>query len=67
MKPSRDTFSTRTTFAVGERQYSFYSLQRLEAAGFAIAHLPYSLRILLENLLRCEDGHTVQHLSLIHI
>ncbi|HZM15574.1 MAG TPA: aconitate hydratase AcnA [Candidatus Krumholzibacteria bacterium] len=61
MKPSRDTFSTRTTFAVGERQYSFYSLQRLEAAGFAIAHLPYSLRILLENLLRCEDGHTVQH------
>jgi aconitate hydratase len=44
---------------VGGHTYSFYSLERLEAAGFAVQRLPYSLKILLENLLRREDGESV--------
>jgi aconitate hydratase len=54
-----DTFSTRQTLAVGDRKYSISSLPALAAAGFDLARLPYSLRILLENLLRREDGRTV--------
>ncbi|HZL85746.1 MAG TPA: aconitate hydratase AcnA [Candidatus Krumholzibacteria bacterium] len=60
MTASRDTFRTRATLDVAGKKYAYYSLQKLEAAGFPIAHLPYSLRILLENLLRCEDGRSVQ-------
>ena len=40
MQPSRDTFKTRTTLAVAGRQYTIFSLKRLEAAGFPIARLP---------------------------
>ncbi len=60
MTASRDTFRTRTTLDVAGKKYTYYSLQKLAAAGLPVAHLPYSLRILLENLLRCEDGRSVQ-------
>jgi aconitate hydratase len=50
-----DSFGARSTLRVGEREYSIY---RLSAAG-DVSRLPYSLRILLENLLRHEDGVTV--------
>ncbi len=56
---SKDSFQTRRTLHVGDRTYAFYSLERLEAAGFAVQRLPYSLKILLENLLRREDGESV--------
>jgi aconitate hydratase len=56
---SRDSFHSRTTLAVGDRRYLIHSLERLEAAGLAVQRLPYSLKILLENLLRNEDGKTV--------
>ncbi len=56
---SKDSFHARKTLQVGDRAYSFYSLERLEAAGFAVQRLPYSLKILLENLLRREDGESV--------
>src|SRR4051794_16824718 len=47
-----DSFGARSTLRVGEREYTLY---RLDAVG-DVSRLPYSLRILLENLLRTEDG-----------
>ncbi|HIN10788.1 MAG TPA: aconitate hydratase, partial [Acidobacteria bacterium] len=46
--------------SVADTVVSFHSLQALERAGFPnVARLPYSLKILLENLLRREDGQRV--------
>src|SRR5437870_5664597 len=56
-----NTFATRTTVQVDGRGVQIYSLPALEAAGFPeIARLPYSMKILLENLLRHEDGRFVK-------
>ena len=44
---------------VGEREFRIASLEALEKEGPPISRLPYSLRILLENLLRREDGRVV--------
>ena len=56
-----DSFGTRSTLQVGERSVQYFSLGALEKAGFsAIARLPFSLKILLENLLRNEDGRFVK-------
>jgi aconitate hydratase len=56
-----NSFGTRTALAVGGQSYQIYSLPALEAAGFPeIARLPYSMKILLENLLRHEDGRFVK-------
>ena len=58
---SNDTFKTRKTLTVGAKQYDYFSLPAAEAAGVgAVARLPMSLKILLENLLRFEDGNTVR-------
>ncbi len=54
-----DTYGTRAPLRVGDRTYEISSLPLLERQGFAVSRLPYSLRILLENLLRHEDGVTV--------
>ncbi|NJN66726.1 MAG: aconitate hydratase AcnA [Chloroflexaceae bacterium] len=54
-----DSFGARSTLRVGPRDYEIFRLDALEKAGFDIGHLPFSLRILLENLLRHEDGRTV--------
>ena len=57
---SKDSFNCKRTLAAAEREYDYYSLPAAEAAGAgAIARLPMSLKILLENLLRYEDGTTV--------
>ncbi|MFO3703797.1 aconitate hydratase AcnA [Xanthomonas codiaei] len=50
-----DSFSTRTSLEVHGKRYDYYSLPKL-GERFDIAHLPYSMKILLENLLRHEDG-----------
>ncbi len=55
----KDSFGSRSTFQVGGQELGIARLGALETSGLAIAHLPYSLRILLENLLRREDGLTV--------
>jgi aconitate hydratase len=52
---SRDSFNTRTRLDVGGASYAIFSLPKL-GQQFNIARLPYSMKILLENLLRCEDG-----------
>jgi aconitate hydratase len=57
---SRNSFDTRATLAVGNERFAYFSLKALERAGFpAVSRLPYSLKILLENLLRREDGRFV--------
>ena len=56
-----DSFQTRSSLSVGERTYTYWSLPKLaEQAGDRVARLPVSLRVLLENLLRREDGRTVR-------
>ncbi len=55
-----DTFSVRRTLDVAGRSYTYYSLPAAAEAGLGdISRLPVSLKILLENLLRFEDGRTV--------
>ncbi len=56
-----DSFKTRRTLTVGSETVHYYSLPALVEAGFpGVTRLPYSLRILLENLLRREDGAFVK-------
>ncbi len=57
---SRDSFQSRVTIQAGGRQVEIHRLDALIRAGFAdITTLPYSIRVLLENLVRYEDGVTV--------
>ena len=53
-----NSFKTLDTLAVGDTAYEIYSLRRLDRQQ-AVAKLPCTLKILLENLLRHEDGNTV--------
>jgi aconitate hydratase len=58
---STNSFSSRTTLRLRGREYVIHSLAALEKAGVgSISRLPYSIRVLLENLLRHEDGRTVK-------
>jgi hypothetical protein len=54
-----DSFGAASELNVGNRSYTIYRLDALKRAGFAVERLPYSLRILLENLLRTENGASV--------
>jgi aconitate hydratase len=54
-----DSFGSRSTLRVGNHDYEIYRLDALDKKGISTLHLPYSLRILLENLLRTEDGGNV--------
>jgi aconitate hydratase len=56
-----NSFDTRTELRVGDQTLQMYSLPALERAGFAgVSRLPYSMKILLENLLRREDNAFVK-------
>ena len=55
-----NSFSARSTLRVGNREYEIFRLDALAKQGFDLSRLPFSLRILLENLLRTEDGRTVR-------
>ena len=60
MTQSLDSFKSRQSLAVGARSYDYFSLPAAESQGLAgISRLPFSLRVLLENLLRNEDGRSV--------
>jgi aconitate hydratase len=60
MSGSLDSFKSRKTLKVGARSYTYYSLKTAEKNGLrGISRLPYSLKVLLENLLRHEDGRSV--------
>ncbi len=56
----QDTLKTRRKLKVGSKTYEYFSLKALEAQGFKdVSRLPFSLKVLLENLLRYEDGRSV--------
>ncbi len=56
----KDSFKTRRTLTVGGKSYDYFSLKAAQAAGVGdVDNLPYSLKVLMENLLRNEDDFTV--------
>jgi aconitate hydratase len=56
----QDSLKARRHLTVGDKRYSYYSLEAVEKAGLGdVARLPYSLKVLLENLMRNEDGRSV--------
>jgi len=61
MMPVVNSFNAESTLRVGDREYRIFRLDALEKAGVGtVSRLPYSIKILLENLLRHEDGRTVR-------
>src|SRR5271166_5984544 len=55
-----NSFKARSVLKVDNKEYEIYRLDALDQQGISTKHLPYSLRILLENLLRTEDGRNVK-------
>ncbi len=61
MTTSLDSFKSRRMLSAGGKSYAYFSLTAAEKNGLkGISRLPYSMRVLLENLLRHEDGKTVK-------
>jgi aconitate hydratase len=58
-QPHPDSFKSQSTLSSGSTTYQLFRLQALAGEGIDLSRLPFSLRILLENLLRHEDGRTV--------
>jgi aconitate hydratase len=56
---SLNSFNSRASLKIGAKEYEIHRLDALDKAGISTTHLPFSLRILLENLLRTEDGRNV--------
>ena len=54
-----NSFETRSALTVGDRTYTYYSLPKLATSFPNVSKLPFSTRVLLENLLRHEDGTSV--------
>jgi aconitate hydratase len=54
-----NSFGSRSSLRVSGHDYEIYRLDALDKQGISTKHLPFSLRILLENLLRTEDGRSV--------
>ncbi len=54
-----NSFNSRSTLKVGSKEYEIYRLDALDKQGISTKHLPFSLRILLENLLRTEDSRNI--------
>ncbi len=55
-----NSFGSRSILRVGGREYEIFRLDALDRQGISTKHLPFSLRILLENLFRTEDGRNVK-------
>jgi aconitate hydratase len=53
-----DSFKTQSSLKVGSKTYTYYDLTKLESA-YRVSRLPYSYKVLLENLLRHEDGENI--------
>ena len=61
MANSLDSFNCRSTLTVDGKDYTYFSLTKAEQNGLkGISRLPYSMKVLLENLLRNEDGNSVK-------
>ncbi len=59
MSATHNSFDAQATLNVGDRSYEIFRLDALQP-GFDVARLPFSLKILLENLLRNEDGESIR-------
>ncbi len=55
----QDSLNTRSTLEAGGKRYAYYSLEKAGAALGDVSRLPFSMKVLLENLLRFEDGVSV--------
>ncbi|MFI4998068.1 MAG: aconitase family protein, partial [Hyphomicrobiales bacterium] len=56
-----DSLKTRRTLSLGSKRFAYYSLKAAEKKGLGdVSRLPFSLKVLLENLLRNEDGRSVK-------
>jgi aconitate hydratase len=65
---SLDSFKCRKTLSVDGKPYVYYSLPEAEKNGLAgISKLPYSMKVLLENLLRHEDGRSVTKADIVAV
>jgi aconitate hydratase len=53
---SQDSFGAKSTLTVGDRDYEIFRLDAVTGEGLDVDSLPFSLKVLLENLLRTEDG-----------
>ena len=64
---SKDSFGAKASLDVGGTSYEIFRLDQVTGAGLDVASLPYSLKVLLENLLRTEDGAdiTEEHIRAI--
>ncbi|WP_336278777.1 aconitate hydratase AcnA [Bartonella sp. CB175] len=63
-----DSFNCRKTLNVGGKEYSYYSLMEAEKNGLqGISRLPFSMKVILENLLRFEDGRTVKKEDILNV
>src|ERR1700734_1732358 len=58
--PQSNSFGAASTLAVGGSEYRYFALEALEKRGANISRIPYSIKILIENLLRTENGATVK-------
>ena len=60
MADFKNSFGTRSTFSTHEGPVRYFSLSKLADSGFSgIDRLPFSIKVLLENLVRNEDGHII--------
>ncbi|CTQ58334.1 aconitate hydratase AcnA [Roseibium album] len=60
MTQSLDSFKSKKTLQVGDKTYTYFSIPEAEKNGLeGVSRLPFSLKVVLENLLRFEDGRTV--------
>ena len=53
---SKNSFGARTSFSVEGRSHTIFALEALAKRGFDLARMPYSIKVMLENVLRREDG-----------
>ena len=66
--PKTNSFGAASTLRVNKRDYKIYRLDSLEKAGISkLNRIPFSIKVLLENLLRSEDGRTVKHSDIEYV
>ena len=59
MKQYLNSFGARQTLSVGAKTYAYYSLHAAEKNGLSsVSRLPFSLKVIIENMLRNEDGRS---------
>ncbi len=59
-QPTQDVFGARRSFEANGKNYNYYSIEKLEELGLTeVKRLPYSIRVLLESVLRQQDGRSI--------